>query len=58
LRKELNLGKKTDPVPWDDALKGYRMLVAVGYADKDDEHRWQFCTRKDLIEGPENWAPG
>jgi hypothetical protein len=56
LRKELNLGKKTDPVPWDDALKGYRMLIAVGYADKDDEHRWQFCTRKDLIGGAENWA--
>jgi hypothetical protein len=58
LRKELNLGKKTDPVPWDDALGGYRMLVGVGYADKDDEHRWQLYAGKDLIGGREHWATG
>jgi hypothetical protein len=58
LRKELNLDKKADPVPWDDALKGYRMVVAVGFSDEDDQHRPQFYTREELLVGPKNWATG
>jgi hypothetical protein len=48
LRKELDLNPRDDPIPWDDALDGYRMLIAVGYSVKDDQHRPQFHTREQL----------
>jgi len=48
LRRELGLGNEADPIPWDDALNGHRMLIAIGYSVKDDQHRPEFRTNEEL----------
>jgi hypothetical protein len=47
LQQELELGQE-DPIPWDDALNGHRLLISVGYSRKDNQHRPQFHTRQEL----------